>query len=315
MATNKHAVIRYRVIDQCLRKLDHSWNWKSLAEACSQEINDQLGEKHSFSERTIKSDIANMRNNEALGYFAPIDYDRRNKTYYYTQSDYSITEAPISQSEAGELKEMITLMRQFTGFKHLIGIENILHKLELLVYESTNTSKQIVQLEQPTVIPGQQWLDLLYTAIKDEKAVSIRYAPFTGKASNVIISPYLLKEYKGRWFLFALKHSQNELRTYGLERIQTINPSITDYRISKDFDPNTYFEDIVGITVDRKAKKKKIQFKVIGQAVFYIKTKPIHHSQDIISEAKNHTIFQIEVIPNYELESIFRSYGKDLILL
>ena len=38
MATNKHAIIRYRVIDKCLRQVDQTWNWKTLAEACVKEL-------------------------------------------------------------------------------------------------------------------------------------------------------------------------------------------------------------------------------------------------------------------------------------
>jgi len=271
-----------------------------------------MREKITLSERTIKGDISSMRSDKALGYNAPIAYDRSEKSYYYTDRSYSITEAPISKSEAEELANMITLMRQFTGFKHLTGIENILHKLELLVYESMNKTKQIVQLEQPTVIPGQEWLDPLYKAIKQEKAITIRYQPFNRKASNVLISPMLLKEYQNRWFLFALKNSSKELRTYGLERIISITPSNREYVHSKAFDPKSYFDDIIGVTLEPHKRKVKVKFEVKGVAVNYIRTKPIHHSQIELDATKGKATFQVEVIPNYELRSVFNSFGKAL---
>ena len=43
MATNKHAIIRYRVIDKCLRQVDKNWNWKTLAEACALELQKVTG--------------------------------------------------------------------------------------------------------------------------------------------------------------------------------------------------------------------------------------------------------------------------------
>ena len=107
MATNKHAIIRYRVIDQCLRNLDGKWNWKSLAEACANQIESSTGDKISLSERTIKGDIQAMRNDERLGYFAPIEYDRKEKSYYYSDRRYSITEAPLNKSDSKELKRVI----------------------------------------------------------------------------------------------------------------------------------------------------------------------------------------------------------------
>jgi len=134
MATNKHAIIRYRVIDKCLRQVDKNWNWKTLAEACALELQKVTGQSTTLSERTIKGDLQNMRHDEALGYFAPIEYDRKEKTYYYTQRGYSITEAPLNRSDSEELKSVIGLLRQYTGFTHLEGIDNIIQKLELMAY-------------------------------------------------------------------------------------------------------------------------------------------------------------------------------------
>ena len=134
MSTNKHALIRYRVIDKCLRQVDRAWNWKTLAAACAVEIQKVTGKATTLSERTIKGDLQSMRHDEALGYFAPIDYDRGEKTYYYTNRQYSITESPLNRSDSDELKNAIGLLRQFTGFQHLEGIDNIIQKLELLAY-------------------------------------------------------------------------------------------------------------------------------------------------------------------------------------
>lgn len=314
MATNKHAVIRYRVIDKCLRQVDRNWNWKSLAEACSRELERVTGKPHSLSERTIKGDIINMRHDEALGYMAPIEYDRKEKSYFYSRRDYSITEAPLNRSDSLELKSAISLLRQFTGFRHLQGIENIIQKLELLVYESGKHQKRIVHLEQAVTIPGQEWLDLLYEAIQSEKCLMMRYKPFEREASSGVISPYLLKEYNDRWYLYAQIHEKKQLRTYGLERIEELKPSLQEYRSPDSFDPESYFDDIIGVTLASGDKKKKIVIEVLGNTINYIKTKPIHGSQKLLEEdrKKKTAVFTIELIPNYELESLLLSYGENL---
>ncbi|MBT8232870.1 MAG: WYL domain-containing protein [Saprospiraceae bacterium] len=312
MATNKHAIIRYRVIDKCLRQVDKTWNWKSLAEACAAELKRATNTKTTLSERTIKGDLQNMRNDKALGYFAPIEYDRKEKTYYYSRRDYSITEAPLNRSDSQELKNAISLLRQFTGFRHLQGIDNIIQKLELLAYESRSKSKRFVHLAQPVSIPGQKWLDQLYDAIKKEKPLMMTYKPFDREAFSGVISPYLLKEFDNRWYLYANFHSKNQLRTYGLERITRLNKSLQDYIPSEDFEPDTYFKDIVGVTLAQGQKTKKITFEVYGYTVQYIQTKPIHFSQKLISEEKRKSLFEVELIPNYELESLLLSYGENL---
>jgi len=312
MSTNKHALIRYRVIDKCLRQVDRSWNWKTLSEACAQEIEKVTGKATTLSERTIKGDLQNMRHNEALGYFAPIDYDRGEKTYYYTNRQYSITESPLNRSDSDELKNAIGLLRQFTGFQHLEGIDNIIQKLELLAYESTSTSKNIVHLAQPSTIPGQKWLDKLYDAIKEEKALSMTYKPFDRQSSTTVISPYLLKEHDNRWYLYAHTHTKNQLRTYGLERITELKSTLQEYKPAENFNPDNYFKDIIGVTVEPDKKPVDIIFDVYGNTVNYVKTKPLHHTQIVVKPDKEKTRFQLTLIPNFELEKLLLSYGENL---
>lgn len=312
MATNKHALIRYRVIDRCLRNVDGQWNWKTLAKVCAQEIDSVMDEKITLSERTIKGDIQAMRSDKALGYFAPIEYDRKEKSYYYSNRSYSITESPINKSDRDQLDQMISLIRQYTGFTYLNGIGNIIQKMELLVYESMGKSKQYVHLDQPAQIPGQEWLDTLYDAIKTEKAVTIEYAAFGKKPYQTIISPYLLKEYQNRWYLYAYSHDKKGMRTYGLDRINLINETLQAFIPNEFFDPKAYFNDLIGVTLNPKATVKQITFKVYGGQVNYIRTLPIHNTQEEIETNESFSIFKVKLIPNYELESKFLSFGETI---
>ena len=312
MSTNKHALIRYRVIDKCLRQTDKAWNWKSLAAACAIEIEKVTNKTTTLSERTIKGDLQSMRHDEALGYFAPIEYDRAEKSYYYSNRQYSITEAPLNRSDSDELKNAIGLLRQFTGFQHLAGIGNIIQKLELLAYESTSTANNIVHLAQPSEIPGQRWLDQLYDAIREEKALAMTYKPFNREASAVIISPYLLKEYDNRWYLYAKNHSKSVLRTYGLERIMELKPTLQEYLPSEEFDPERYFKDIIGVTLEPDKEPEQIQIEVYGNTRNYILTKSLHKTQRLIEEKEDNVLIELTLIPNYELESLLLSFGERL---
>jgi len=315
MPTNKHALIRYRVIDRSLRNLDKQWNWSTLAQACAEEIQKTTNEKVSLSERTIKGDISSMRTDEALGYYAPIEYDRKEKSYYYSNRNYSITEAPLNKSDSNELKSVLSMLRQFTGFRHLEGIENIIHKLELLVYESRGEEKQIVQIEQASNVPGQEWLDTLYQAIKEENTLTLSYQAFNKEASSFVISPYLLKEYKNRWFLYAQNHNKSALRTYGLERIKALRPSLQKYKVPENFNPNAYFKDIIGVSLDPAKKPVEVVLEIKGNTVHYFNTQKIHHSQRLVEQKKSKSTFAFTLIPNYELESIILSYGEDVRVL
>jgi hypothetical protein len=108
MPTNKNALIRYRVIDNCLRNRFRRWTLDDLVDACSEALYDMEGITKGVCTRTVQSDIQMMRSDK-LGYNAPIEvYDR---IYYrYSDPDYSITEMPLSMNDCRLLKRAITLL-------------------------------------------------------------------------------------------------------------------------------------------------------------------------------------------------------------
>ncbi len=312
MGKTKNALIRYRIIDKCLRRVDEKWTWKELAEKCADALEELSGEKDSISERTIKKDLNNMRHNEDLGYFAPIAYDRKEKSYYYENRNFSITESPLSRQDGRELKSALNLLRQFTGFSYLKGINNVIEKLQLMVSESNLPEKQVVHLEQPLDIPGQKWLDSLYNAIRSKRSISINYHPFGQDSYHVIISPMILKEYDHRWYLLAYSHEKKSIRTYGLERISDLRESFAEYVIPNNFDADTYFKNVIGITVNESTRLEEIQLKVNGLQVNYFDTKPIHLSQKKVKTSDNYSVYCINVYPNYELTSKILSFGGNV---
>ena len=78
------------------------------------------------------------------------------------------------------------------------------------------------------------------------------------------------------------------------------------------FDPRRYFEDIIGVTLPKDNKIRKVSFKVSVDNAKYLITKPIHASQNIIESTSEFVVFEISVIPNFELESVLLSLGDQL---
>ena len=108
MPANKNALIRYKTIDRCLRNRYRRWTLDDLVDACCDALLDMEGITKGVCARTVQMDIQIMRSDK-LGYNAPIVvYD---KIYYtYADSDYSITEMPLSMDDCKLIKEAITLL-------------------------------------------------------------------------------------------------------------------------------------------------------------------------------------------------------------
>ena len=109
MPANKNALIRYKTIDNCLRNKYRRWTLDDLVDACCDALYDMEGITKGVCARTVQMDIQIMRSDK-LGYNAPIEvYDR---IYYrYADSDYSITDMPLTLEDCKLIKEAIVLLK------------------------------------------------------------------------------------------------------------------------------------------------------------------------------------------------------------
>ena len=84
MPANKYALIRYRTIDRCLTNRSSVYPSKEdLRLACEEALYGSAGDRISVS--TLEKDLNAMRNDGALGYYAPIVYHRDQRGYYYEE--------------------------------------------------------------------------------------------------------------------------------------------------------------------------------------------------------------------------------------
>ncbi|MCB0664188.1 MAG: WYL domain-containing protein [Saprospiraceae bacterium] len=315
MPTNLHALIRYRTIDECLTKRYRKWTWLDLAEACAEKIYEYEGIEAIPSRRTIMYDLQYMRDGK-LGYFAPIVYDRASKSYSYDDPEFSIQKFPLSKDDLFELEYALSILKNFKGFQNTTGIENIITKLEHTVTLQEATKKEIIHFDHSLNEPGQKWLHMLYDFIQNENVLKITYQPFyLDQPYQRIISPYIIKEYDNRWFLICWDHKRQDIRNFALDRLLNIEKEPVRFHIDPDFDPSHYFENIIGVTLPKDKKVQMIIFEVAEEDAKYLITKPLHISQKIINQTDIKTTFSIEVIPNFELESVLLSFGERIRIL
>ncbi|MFT7606409.1 MAG: putative DNA-binding transcriptional regulator YafY [Saprospiraceae bacterium] len=309
MPVNLNAWVRITTIDQCLKNIDKTWTWETLANACEEE----LGKIP--SRKTIMNDIQIMRNGR-LGFYAPIEWNAKRKSYEYIDTKFSIFYAKLKESELQELRNAVTILNQFKGFRQFENIEEIVLKLEQSINSKTRKEKSVIQFDTNPDAMGLKWLDLTYRKIGSKETIRIEYKPFNFDDSYwVLASPYLLKEYNNRWFLFAYDHKAKRIFNFALDRIEAIQDSIQDFHFIEDFDPDLYFKNIIGVTIPEGTKIQKVVIESKPDQAKYIKTKPIHYSQEIVEEKEGAVIFSFNLILNYELESLLLSFGEKIKVL
>ena len=82
-----------------------------------------------------------------------------------------------------------------------------------------------------------------------------------------------------------------------------------------DVDYEEYFDDVIGVTVPEHLRPVDVVMRVSNNRFNYIKTKPLHLSQRVISEENNHTTISINVKITKELIALILSFGPDMEVL
>jgi predicted DNA-binding transcriptional regulator YafY len=311
MPANKNALIRYKTIDACLRNRYRRYTLDDLVDACCNALYEAEGITKGVSVRTVQGDLQMMRSDK-LGYNAPIEvYDH--KYYRYEDPEFSITGMPMSQNDYEVMKEAVDMLRQLQDFDQFSEMADIIGRLQDKLMVGSGSKKPIINFDCVPNLKGLKLLNPLYNYIAHKQTIKIQYRSFKNdrNAREFILCPYLLKEFRNRWFVFGSKPTNLLLFNLALDRIEHIEPVDVPFRENPDFDPEHFFDDVIGVSKNIKDCPKLIKFWANAKQSKYILTKPIHTSQTLIKQNPDGTcIFQIEVIINYELFSVFMSYGS-----
>ena len=319
MSLHKHALIRYRIIDSMLRNNYKPYpDIEEIRSKCEESLfGSDWGDHISIS--TIEKDFRAMRTDAELGFFAPIKFSRIHMGYYYTDPEYTIHAIPLKNEDIDAIKfASNTLMNfrespMFAQFR--FAIEKIFDRLNISSDAQDERIDQIVQFDSYPNYPGKEFLQDLYTSIKEYQQIELVYKRFNSdKANKRVVHPYLLKEYKHRWYLVAYVDAKKGLATYALDRIQSLNILEDDFIIDSNFKPLQFFKYSFGITqVENDFFKVLLKFSSAQKG--YLMTQPLHSSQKLISEDKDSFTIGLEVYLTYELIETVLSYGEDVLVL
>lgn len=315
MAQNKNALLRYRTIDRCLRNTGRRWTLQDLVDACSDALYEYEGRDELVSVRTVQLDIQMMRS-DRLGYEAPIEvYDR--KYYRYSDPDYSINSRPLSQHDVEVLNRTIDLLRRFDEFDRFHEMADVVSRLQDKV-ASVRSCRPIVDFERNPNLKGLGLLNPLYDLIASRTTVSVNYRSFNARAPRpFVIYPYLLKEYRNRWFLFGSRVCDMKIFNLALDRIVDFHPCHDiPYRDNPDFGED-FFDDVVGVTKYAGLQKNTVRVWADNKQASYILTKPLHASQRVVEKCKadGSMTFEIDVVVNNEFITLLLGFGSGIRVL
>ena len=307
MSTNKNALLRYQILDRCFSDFKRKYEIQDLVDAVNEVLYDMYGSE--VSVRQIRDDIKYMR--DRVTYNAPIEavpYDGKKCYYRYEDKNFSIFNNELSTEEVTTLRSTIEMLSRFRDGSRNAWLEEVISNLEFRFGIKTN-QEHIVSFEQNGQLRGLEFLSELIDCAINHQPLNLLYRTYNGKETTVVIHPYHVKQYNNRWFLFGLEQTpfEDRIANRPLDRIVKFSIANVPFIPNTTIDFTTYFDDVVGVSIPEDCVgKETVVLKFNPERFPYAVSKPIHHTQKILSE--DDCILQIEVRPNKELESVIFSY-------
>lgn len=315
MSANKNAQLRYRILDKCFSNFRRQYTINDLVEEVNEKLYDINGTGVSL--RQIREDIKFMR--DSVGYDAPIEaypYDGRKCYYRYSDEDFTIFNNELSEEEVASLSKTVSIIRRFRGVPSFDWIEEVVSNLEYR-FGGLTQQENVVSFDQNERLRGLEHLSTLIDAAINHQALRLLYRSYKGVEHDVVVSPYHLKQYNNRWFLFAKEKGKKfpHFSTYALDRIEKVSFSDGAFVPNTVIDFSQCFNDIVGVTLTGKdgVQPETIVLRFAPERFPYVVSKPLHPSQEVVSE-KDCTV-RIRVYPNPELKSLIFSFIPDVEVL
>lgn len=312
MATNKNAQLRYQILDRCFSDFTHRYTIDDLIDKINERLEDLYGTQ--IGVRQVRDDIKYMR--DRVAYNAPIKaypLDGKRCYYRYTEPDFSIFKNELSVEDVNNLRSTIEMLKRYRGIPANAWLEEVISNLEYRFGVKPN-AENVISFEQNERLKGLEHLSGLIDATVHHETLEIDYRPYNGKEYHDTLYPYYLKEYNSRWFLLGFCVETNRIENMALDRILKFSVSCKPFKENKTIDFSTYFDDVIGVTIpSEEVKVETIQLRFSDQRFPYVKSKPIHRSQEIIDDKQN--IIQIKVRPNRELNQVVFSFLPDIEVL
>lgn len=184
--------------------------------------------------------------------------------------------------------------------------------VENLIGESSELRRRILLEDIPS---GQRHLTPIIEAMRDGVKIRIMYQSFhSAEPSTFILAPYCVRVFRQRWYVLGTSEKGKELRLYSLDRILNTERTTTPFVLPENFDAEAFFANGYGVTVDER-KPEIVRTSVDAYQANYLRSLPIHPSQEETERNNDYSVFQFFIVPTYEFIKELLSYGGTLEVL
>jgi predicted DNA-binding transcriptional regulator YafY len=229
---------------------------------------------HALSERTLQRDIEEIRTD--LG--VDIVYDRPNNRYH-------LDEAELDRGHVIPLLERAAL-------GEVLGGEQ----------DGIRKAAPHVLMERNGTLQGLQHWGTLLRAIDQRFRINLRYRTYRSEEVRTFrMRPFFLKEYAGRWYVLGMADGYEDPISLGLDRILEVEVTAKRFAQKDRQRVEDHYLPVIGVDASPgRTQRVLLQFTPLQGN--YVRSLPLHHSQQVVKEDKQGLLVELHVQPNHELQ-------------
>lgn len=269
--SKRESFARYMLIINKLRKF--SANFEEIENYLAEE-SDISGYNYNISQRTLQRDLNDIRS------LFHIDIQNKNGRYQIVEDN-------------SELSKRI--LEAFDTFNTL----NLAEKIPAHIYFESRKPK------------GTENMHNILKAIDNKQIITFNYQKFwEDNISERRVEPYALKEFKNRWYLLSKDLPDNKIKTFALDRLFNLKITKQEFQLDKDLNIDNYFKHSFGIITPNANKPTEVILSFDSVQGNYIKTLPLHSSQEILVDDENELRVKLTIFITFDFIMEILSYGE-----
>ena len=150
---------------------------------------------------------------------------------------------------------------------------------------------------------GQDFLATVMEAMKKSKLLEITYKGYWSEHEHTFpVAPYCVKLFRQRWYLVGNSIYEDKIRIYALDRFLDAHLSDEAFKYPKEFNPEKYFNHCFGIIHDENCPLETVKLKVSYNQANYLRSLPLHPSQEEIECNDDYSIFSLNLRPTFDFQ-------------
>ena len=348
----KNQLFRLYILDDLLKRRDMFYSRDDLLRLCNERLQEYgfIAEGDEVTRRTVETDL------EFLGYAKPghtpkdlsfyevfhpefeeimVDDEgtgKRKRAIRYKNPEFSVFEQKLTTAERDLLLSVMGTMGSFKGIRGFDLFERLEEKLAVGdLAPKASDSRTIVDFGFQTIKAGQVNPMAFFSLIEEKRPCRIVLSPYAPvQRKRIVVSPYQIRQYNGNWFLVACDHTTKAIRSLAVNWIDSFYVVEEESYIYLDDwkNPEDYFKDIIGVTVEKVSPVSLIRFAMKGDRARYVLANPFHPSLGVVSEdvdarlrnefpgiPPDWMILKLACRVNQELYTKLLSFGNHLLVL